>query len=160
MPLLPSDAEGDRRSIRDDADVTAPTLTHRARRTPELTSPGLADLRRRRGGDRGRQCRGPLARPGSAVILLAHAALAGAGLCGSMSREGYPYDDAHAASFMKTFKHEEALLMPDQSMDDLLARIPQYLERTYSHLRLHSALGYMPPSEFETQHQCAVVVNS
>lgn len=82
-------------------------------------------------------------------------ALAAAGLRGSMSRPGNPYDNAHAESFMKTFKHEEALLTPYRSMDDLLTRIPQYLEHTYNHLRLHSALGYLPPSEFEAQHQHA-----
>lgn len=87
-------------------------------------------------------------------------ALGAAGLRGSMSRPGNPYDNAHAESFMKTFKHEEALLTPYQSMDDLLTRIPHYLEHTYNHLRLHSALGYLPPSEFETQHQRAVAVKS
>jgi putative transposase len=59
-------------------------------------------------------------------------------------------------AIMKTFKHEEALLMPYRNMDDLLTRIPLYLEHTYNHLRLHSALGYLPPSEFETQHQRAI----
>ena len=83
-------------------------------------------------------------------------ALAAAGLRGSMSRPGNPYDNAHAESFMKTFKHEEALLMPYRNMDDLLTRIPLYLEHTYNHLRLHSALGYLPPSEFAAQHQRAI----
>ena len=54
---------------------------------------------------------------------------------------------------MKTFKHEEALLTPYQNMDDLLTRLPAYLEHTYNHQRLHSALGYMPPDEFEAQQQ-------
>lgn len=80
-------------------------------------------------------------------------ALTAAGLRGSMSRAGNPYDNAHAESFMKTFKHEEALLTPYRSMDDLLTRIPYYLEHTYNQERLHSALGYLPPDEFEAQHQ-------
>jgi putative transposase len=84
-------------------------------------------------------------------------ALIAAGLRGSMSRAGNPYDNAHAESFMKTFKHEEALPMPYQSMDDLLTRIPQYLEYTYNQRRLHSALGYLPPEEFEAQQQRAIV---
>lgn len=80
-------------------------------------------------------------------------ALTMAGLRGSMSRAGNPYDNAHAESFMKTFKHEEALLTPYQNMDDLLTRLPEYLEHTYNHRRLHSALGYLPPDEFEAYHQ-------
>jgi putative transposase len=83
-------------------------------------------------------------------------ALAAAGLRGSMSCPGNPYDNAHAESFMKTFEHEEALLVSYRSMDDLLTRIPLYLEPTYNHLRLHSALGYLPPNEFEPQHQRAI----
>lgn len=83
-------------------------------------------------------------------------ALTVAGLRGSMSRAGNPYDNAHAESFMKTFKHEEALLTPYLNMDDLLRRLPEYLEHTYNNRRLHSALGYLPPDEFEAQHQCVI----
>jgi putative transposase len=61
-------------------------------------------------------------------------ALASAGIAdrGSMSRPGNPYDNAKAESFMKTFKHEEALVIPYQNMDNLLTRVPHYLECTYN----------------------------
>jgi putative transposase len=78
--------------------------------------------------------------------------LEAAGLRGSMSRAGNPYDNAQVESFMKTFKHEEALLTPYESMDDLLTRLPYYLETIYNGYRLHSALGYLPPDEFEALH--------
>jgi hypothetical protein len=50
---------------------------------------------------------------------------------------------------MKTFKHEEVLLTPYESMDELLTRLPYYLETIYNGHRLYSALGYLPPDEFE-----------
>ncbi len=42
-------------------------------------------------------------------------------------------------------------------MDDLLTRLPEYLEHTYNRQRLHSALGYLPPDEFEAQQQQRVI---
>jgi putative transposase len=78
--------------------------------------------------------------------------LEAAGLRGSMSRPGSPYDNAQAESFMKTFKHEEALLTPYRSMEELLTRLPHYLETIYNTHRLHSSLGYLPPDEFEALH--------
>lgn len=79
--------------------------------------------------------------------------LAAAGLLGSMSRAGNPYDNALAESFMKTLKHEEIYLRPYRTMADAIALLPQFLEELYNRRRLHSALGYQPPEEFEIANQ-------
>ena len=77
--------------------------------------------------------------------------LVSAGLRGSMSRAGNPYDNAHVESFMKTIKHEEIYLRPYHTMAELMLQLPRYLEQTYNGTRLHSALGYVTPDEFERQ---------
>ena len=69
-----------------------------------------------------------------------------------MSRRGNPYDNAQAESFMKTLKHEEVTLNDYQTYEDVLQRIPQFLEDVYNRKRLHSSLGYVSPVQFETQH--------
>jgi putative transposase len=82
--------------------------------------------------------------------------LAAAGLRGSMSRRANPYDNAQAESFMKTLKHEEVLACNYETMQDVVERIPRFIEEIYNRRRLHSALGYLPPEEFEsTQAACA-----
>lgn len=72
-----------------------------------------------------------------------------------MSRPGNPYDNAQADSFTKCPKHEEMYLLPYRSMDNLMAQLPGYLEESYDRSRLHSALGYRSPAEFEVQHSTA-----
>jgi transposase InsO family protein len=67
----------------------------------------------------------------------------------SMSRKGNPYDNARAESFMKTLKHEEVYRMEYRSLAEARRGIRQFLERTYNRKRLHSALGYRPPAEFD-----------
>jgi putative transposase len=67
----------------------------------------------------------------------------------SMSRRGNPYDNAKAESFMKTLKFEEVYLYEYEDLFEALARIGHFLEEVYNQKRLHSALGYMPPAEFE-----------
>ncbi len=67
----------------------------------------------------------------------------------SMSRKGNPYDNAFAESFMKTLKSEEVHLWEYRTMEDVQKRIPFFIEDVYNHKRLHSAIGYRPPSEFE-----------
>jgi putative transposase len=69
-----------------------------------------------------------------------------------MSRAGNPYDNAHVESFMKTLKHEEVYLQRYRTMGDLLTALAAYLEDTNKTTRLHSALGYLPPAEYEAQH--------
>jgi len=76
------------------------------------------------------------------------ARLLGSGVRISMSRRGNPYDNAFAESFMKTLKYEEVYLTEYQDLPDARARIADFLD-DYNHHRLHSALGYRPPSEFE-----------
>ena len=70
----------------------------------------------------------------------------------SMSRRGNPYDNAYAESFMKTLKYEEVYLTEYQDIHDARTRIAQFLD-DYNHNRLHSALGYRPPAEFEALQQ-------
>lgn len=79
--------------------------------------------------------------------------LAVAGLQGSMSRPGNPYDNAVVESFMKTLKHEEIYLRPYRTMADAIAHLPTYLEDMYNRRRLHSSLGYVSPEEFEARHR-------
>jgi putative transposase len=82
--------------------------------------------------------------------------LAVAQIRGSMSRKANPYDNAQAESFMKTLKHEEVLACHYETMQDVVDRIPRFIEEIYNRRRLHSALGYLPPEEFETaQTACA-----
>lgn len=67
----------------------------------------------------------------------------------SMSRRGNPYDNAFAESFMKTLKHEEVYLNDYQTLSEARACIGHFIDDVYNHKRLHSALGYLPPAEFE-----------
>jgi putative transposase len=78
--------------------------------------------------------------------------LAAHGVRGSMSRSGNPYDNAYVESFMKTLKHEEIFARDYATMQDVRERLPRFLEDVYNRRRLHSALGYRPPEEFETLH--------
>jgi transposase InsO family protein len=67
----------------------------------------------------------------------------------SMSRKANPYDNALAESFMKTLKYEEVYLFEYENFAEARRRIGQFLERVYNEKRLHSALGYLPPVEYE-----------
>src|ERR1700682_1956210 len=67
----------------------------------------------------------------------------------SMSRKGNPYDNAACESFMKTLKYEEVYRNEYPDFYDARASIGEFLERAYNQKRLHSALGYLPPAEFE-----------
>jgi putative transposase len=68
---------------------------------------------------------------------------------GSMSRKGNPYDNAFAESFMKTLKYEEVDRNEYRDLGEALAAMQEFIDRVYNHKRLHSALGYLAPAEFE-----------
>jgi len=67
----------------------------------------------------------------------------------SMSRPASPYDNASCESFMKTLKREEIYANDYRDLDHLRANIEAFIEQYYNRCRLHSALGYRPPEEFE-----------
>jgi putative transposase len=67
----------------------------------------------------------------------------------SMSRKGNPYDNAACESFMKTLKCEEVYRNEYRDFHEAHSSIGEFLERVYNQKRLHSALGYIPPVEFE-----------
>ena len=74
-----------------------------------------------------------------------------AGIAISMSRRATPTDNAQAESFMKTFKCEEIYLWDYTDEADVRRHAAHFIERVYNERRLHSALGYLPPAEFERQ---------
>jgi putative transposase len=67
----------------------------------------------------------------------------------SMSRKGNPYDNATCESFMKTLKYEEVYRQEYRDLAEAQSSIERFLEKIYNGKRLHSALGYRPPAEFE-----------
>jgi putative transposase len=67
----------------------------------------------------------------------------------SMSRIASPYDNARAESFIKTLKYEEVYRTEYRNLEEARASIAEFLEKIYNQQRLHSALGYCPPLEFE-----------
>src|SRR5712692_10263363 len=69
----------------------------------------------------------------------------------SMSRPANPYDNASCESFMKTLKQEEIYVNQYGDLEELRSNIETFIEQYYNRRRLHSALGYKPPAEFE-QH--------
>jgi putative transposase len=67
----------------------------------------------------------------------------------SMSRPANPYDNASCESFIKTLKREEIHLTEYRDFEHLRANLEAFIEQYYNRCRLHSALGYRPPHEFE-----------
>lgn len=67
----------------------------------------------------------------------------------SMSRRGNVYDNATAESFIKTLKYEEVYRTEYRNLEEAKASMKVFLEKIYNQKRLHSALGYRPPREFE-----------
>jgi len=71
------------------------------------------------------------------------------GIVISMSRKGNPWDNAACESFMKTLKYEEVHRNEYRDLAEARSEIREFLEKVYNQKRLHSALGYVPPAEFE-----------
>ena len=67
----------------------------------------------------------------------------------SMSRKGNPWDNAACESFMKTLKYEEVHRHEYRDLAEARSEIGTFLDTIYNRKRLHSALGYLPPVEFE-----------
>ena len=86
---------------------------------------------------------GPYACGDYTELLPAH------GITISMSRKGNPYDNAACESFMKTLKYEEVYRQEYRNLNEARRSIERFLEQIYNEKRLHSALGYRPPVEFE-----------
>lgn len=70
----------------------------------------------------------------------------------SMSRKGNPYDNAHMERAIKTIKYEEVYMDEYDTLADALKNIDHFLAKVYNKKRLHSAIGYLPPAEFEKQY--------
>ena len=68
-----------------------------------------------------------------------------------MSSPGNPYHNAQAESFMKTNKVEQVYLAGYEALDDVAARLLQFIDEICNPKRLHSALGCLPSNEFESQ---------
>ena len=67
----------------------------------------------------------------------------------SMSRTGNPYDNAKAERFMRTLKYEEIYMNDYETLAEVRTSVEHFIEAVYNRKRLHSAIGYRPPVEFE-----------
>jgi putative transposase len=70
----------------------------------------------------------------------------------SMSRAGCPWENGRCESFIKTLKYEELDARPYRTLDELAAHVEEFVDQVYNPIRLHSALDYRSPVEFEQQH--------
>ena len=77
------------------------------------------------------------------------------GMTPSMSRKGNPYDNARMESFYKTLKTEEVNLQDYLDLDDARQHLDHFIGELYNQERLHSSLGYVPPTEFAARYHSA-----
>ena len=71
----------------------------------------------------------------------------------SMSHPGCPWENGRCESFIKTLKNEEIDARPYRTLDELTAHVEEFIERIYNPVRLHSALAYLSPVEFEQRQE-------
>jgi putative transposase len=78
-----------------------------------------------------------------------------------MSRRGNPYDNARAERFMRTLKEEQVRGTEYRNLEHARKRIGEFLEQIYNRQRLHSALRYLTPEEFEqvSEGGCLLTTN-
>lgn len=69
-----------------------------------------------------------------------------------MSRKGNPHGNTQAESFMKTLQREEVYGYEDETMRDMMERLPRFIGHIYNQRRLHSSLGYQTPEKYETHY--------
>ena len=69
----------------------------------------------------------------------------------SISRKGNPYNNTFAESFIKTLKWEEVYLNEYETFEDAIKNIQHFIEKVYNKKRVHSALGYRSPDQFEME---------
>lgn len=74
----------------------------------------------------------------------------------SMSRPGRPWENGRCESFIKTLKHEELDARQYRTLEELRDHVTEFIEQIYNLQRLHSALAYRSPIEFEKQHESGV----
>lgn len=75
----------------------------------------------------------------------------------SMTAVGSPRQNAQAESFFRTLKREEVYLADYSSFAEAEERIGRFIDEVYDQKRLHSALGYLPPKEFEERFAAGVL---
>lgn len=78
----------------------------------------------------------------------------------SMSRPGRPWENGKCESFLKTLKHEELDARPYSALEELTQHLEEFIQQIYNSVRLHSALAYQSPVEFEGQqalHEASAV---
>lgn len=92
---------------------------------------------------------------GQYAVELNRDTLAALGLRGSMGRRGTPWDNAKAESLMKTLKREHVYLTDYRSFADVIEQPPRLIDEVYNTRRLRSALGYLPPVQFEQKWNSA-----